>query len=395
MERNETPTDESTTDDLMTENRKLRKRVDELESQLSEIQERLDRTTDRSAGSDEAAAQRVDPTASETTSTVNNVTNPPAKVIGEFSNSSGVGVYGENTASSGENFGVEGVTNSSNFSAGGVYGRATDKGTGVLAEAAKNYAVTAISTGSGGIFAQSETPDVSGIRALNTASTGKSLGVLGRSESSDTDAAGVKGQATADSGETFGVIGTTNSSDTDAAGIKGVARANSGSAYGVVGKTNSTDGLGLYTPDDARLEGSVYVSTLSVGAVGATPVLNSFQDIVDGGGIQTVAFDEIIYDDFNGFDDSTGEYTIQELGDYHITININTETTDAEFDLLLRENGSTIVRSNGNLNNGTLTKTVRVLQSGDVITAAVVPQSGDFKIDKGYGVTYMDIDKIG
>lgn len=401
MTGRESPTDESTNDhDLAAENQKLRERVDELEAQLSAIQERLDdgATAERETLDGARADASEGPAMRETTPTMANVTNPPSKVVGELSNSSGVGVYGENTASSGENFGVKGVTSSSDFGAAGVYGKGNDKAGGVLAEAKNNYAVTALSTNSAGVYSETEASGVSSINGINTASSGTSFGVFGRTSSNGTNAAAVKGQATASSGEPVGVFGTTGSSDTGSVGVKGVAKSNSGSVHGVEGQTNSPEGYGLYTPDDAQVDGDLSTNgSVSISTLGATPYLDNLQDIVDdGNGFKTVQFDEIFENDFGaGFDSSTGKFTLQENGTYLIKIAINTETDGAEFDLRLLRDGGAVAAMRQNLNNGMLVKTQRSLGAGDVIEAAVKPLSGDFTIDRGLGITYIDIDKIG
>jgi hypothetical protein len=118
------------------------------------------------------------------------------KVLGKFSDTSGAGVLGHNTASTGTAYGVEGVTDSSEDRAAGVRGEATAAGT---------------SGGTVGVHGVSNTDG-----DFTTA----------------TVPAGVLGEAT-------------GKAPTD--GVRGVAP----NGAGVSGFGN----WGLFTPDTARLEG--------------------------------------------------------------------------------------------------------------------------------------------
>lgn len=91
---------------------------------------------------------------------------------------------------------------------------------------------------------QKAAQDGTGVLGYNTATTGRSYGVEGVTDSADTDAAGVYGEATPSNGETYGLYGITNSDGGlfgRPAGVRGSAPAGSGSnANGVFGTTAGT-----------------------------------------------------------------------------------------------------------------------------------------------------------
>jgi hypothetical protein len=408
MTENDNQSDESTANDyadaemdLAAENRELRERVDELEAQLSTIQERLGETTARSDSPDEVTGEASDsPATGEMAQTTTNVTNPPSKVIGELSNSSGVGVYGENTASSGANYGVKGVTNSSNFSAAGVYGKGNNRAGGILAEATNNYAVTAISTGSVGTYSQSDEADASAVWGESSASDGLSHGVLGRNNSEDTNAAGVRGRAMAVSGKPVGVFGTTNSSEDGSVGVKGKARPNSGTVHGVEGQTRSPEGFGLYTPDDANVGDDLIIGgSVSIGTLGATPYIqNGPETVTEDGSYKLAPFNGTTRDDLGGvFTSGTGKYTVPEDGTYRVNATINASNSDAQFDLKLTAGGTTEATRKGNVDSATISKTINDVKSEEEVALKIRPEpnKGDLDLPEGRSYNYMDIDKIG
>ncbi|WP_436927249.1 glycosyl hydrolase family 28-related protein [Halosimplex amylolyticum] len=108
-----------------------------------------------------------------------------------------------------------------------------------------------------------------GVFGFAPADSGPSIGVKGVSNS--TGGRGLYGYVTADSGWTRGVEGKVNSSG--GSGVYGEAAATSGTAVGVEGHSEaadgvgvkgtagSTDGLGLYTPDDAAVDGALRATT--------------------------------------------------------------------------------------------------------------------------------------
>ena len=82
---------------------------------------------------------------------------------------------------------------------------------------------------------------------------GDNAGLVGLTLSSS--GTGVRGSASSHTGAGIGVDGRSNSPG--GVGVRGLAWADSGENYGVEGRTDSDDGYGLYTPDDAKIEGSV------------------------------------------------------------------------------------------------------------------------------------------
>lgn len=143
--------------------------------------------------------------------------------------SSGVGVFGSSTSTTGTNYGVEGVSDSVNGA--GVFGQET-AGTGF------NVGVTGVSASTAGV----------GVYGQATSTTGNTIGVLGSSAS--TSGFGGSFVNTSTSGNSIGVLATTSS----ASGI---------GIYGV-GVTSSTTGgtltdFPLAVWGDTGVEGGVAV----------------------------------------------------------------------------------------------------------------------------------------
>jgi hypothetical protein len=116
-------------------------------------------------------------------------------------------VYGEATATEGDNYGVYGKSASTDFGCG-VYGEAT----GTV-------------WGAWGVWGKTNSPHASGVYGQNTASAGS------------------------------GVIGSCNS--TAGIGVYGHASGNSGTNYGVRGETDSASGYGGYFDGDVHVAGSL------------------------------------------------------------------------------------------------------------------------------------------
>lgn len=146
----------------------------------------------------------------------------------------------ENTATSGFQFGVRGITNA-------------NKGRG-LAGHARN-------------------------------STGSSIGLLGRNKSKDGSA--LEGFADATSGSPVGVKGTSFAPKGKA--VEGVNKASSGTAYGVLGRTSSNTGYGVYTPDDAKVDGTIEVG----GDIQVSGVKNFVQTVSTDAGPKKVTYTAI------------------------------------------------------------------------------------------------------
>lgn len=273
------------------------------------------------------------------------------KILGKLSEKDAAGVLGQNTSNSGTTYGLRGEVDSTDSSAAGVHGEATDTN-------GSASGVTGVTQSNGGIFVvagvEGDAPSTQTSSAWGVAGTSKAegyyddnfdtevfgggvyggvtpdsgnytAGVLGENSGTHNRAAGVRGNA-ASSGKTFGVYGTAASSDTDAAGVRGDANASSGTVHGVYGSTNSSNGYGLYTPDDAKVDGHVEASEGIRADVGASVYLGSNQTIPDGG-VKTLAFDSIEVDERNEFDTGTGKFTTKYAGTYAVDCAISFEDT--------------------------------------------------------------------
>jgi len=133
-----------------------------------------------------------------------------------------------------------------------------------------------------GINTEAQAPSGKGITAIASGG-GTNFGVNGLTFSSNSGAAGVRGKAPSTTGAIFGVLGSTESpagkalqgtnlattgnaigleGRTDSPygyAVRGRATEQSGSAIGVYGQTGSPNGYGLYTPDDAKIDGDLQV----------------------------------------------------------------------------------------------------------------------------------------
>ncbi len=146
-----------------------------------------------------------------------------------------VGVEGYASATSGRNYGVRGLSDSTGGR--GMFGWAT-------AASGETY----------GVLGRSESNAGVGVIAFATSASGKTYGVWGESRSTDggtgvygtAPITGVVGIATASSGETHGVHGQTDSSSDYATGVYGYASAASGRTYAVRGLNDSVGGRGVY-----------------------------------------------------------------------------------------------------------------------------------------------------
>ena len=189
------------------------------------------------------------------------------------------GVNGFAAATTGEVFGVSGTTNSTTTNAMGVSGyEGAAKGqvygvdgytasTGPFAAAVGGFegAATGQVYGvTGG--ASSTTNGSAGINGNESATTGVVYGVNGGTSSTTSGAAAVNGYESAAKGQVFGIQGGTSSATNFAAGVSGTANATTGQVYGVVGVSHST------TAGAASVNGYEPVTTGAVyGVYGSTP----------------------------------------------------------------------------------------------------------------------------
>lgn len=157
------------------------------------------------------------------------------------------GVYGENTVT-GIGFFAGGRFVSRGSTAQGVVGEATGSlGTGGRFEGG-GTGVSAIASNPGvnggrGLSAVCDTgSNGMGVSALVTALTSPTFGV--RAESRSSQGTGVLGLATSTTGETVGVLGEAKSSL--GIGVSGLASSNTGETIGVLGQAGSDSGTGVY-----------------------------------------------------------------------------------------------------------------------------------------------------
>jgi hypothetical protein len=250
-------------------------------------------------------------------------------VLGESNSSSGKGVFGHATATSGTNYGIYGSSDSHDgvgvygtaavigveghaaYTAGasygvygesdssegsGVYGRGLV--TGVKGSAVRNTGITygvegrshspegAGVYGAGskyGVQGSSYSSEGSGMYGYASASTGTTRGVYGESDS--VSGTGVYGWASALSGGTYGVYGQSRS--ISGTGVLGSATAPSGDTYGVHGRSMSNDGWGVY--GEAPRYG-VYGHATDTGAVTSIGVYG-LSDSSEGNGVVGLATD--------------------------------------------------------------------------------------------------------
>jgi hypothetical protein len=159
-----------------------------------------------------------------------------AKLEGVAASATGTAVLGQETSTTGVNFGVAGKT-------------ASSSGTGVqgLATATSGFAV--------GVNGQSSSPSGNGVFGQNLATTGPGVGIVG--QSSSTSGTGTGGNALATSGTTSGVAGFaaspngngvfgSNSATSGGTGVLGITSATSGFAVGVNGQSSSPSGNGVF-----------------------------------------------------------------------------------------------------------------------------------------------------
>ncbi len=153
--------------------------------------------------------------------THDSTTTSRAAIMGISSSTSGFGLWGENTASSGEAVGVLGQTRATaGFGIWGVNSATAGRATGVLG--------------------QTTSPSGSGVWGRGLAAS-SGIGVLG--EVTTSTGIGVKGSSTSSVGATYGVLGEVAS--TSGAGVRGTSSASSGASFGVLGETKSNTGAGV------------------------------------------------------------------------------------------------------------------------------------------------------
>jgi len=178
------------------------------------------------------------------------------------SGTTGIGVVGNATNTSGSNLGVFGQTLSVATGSAGVGGTATGATGGV-------FGVTGNTLSTG--------PNTAGVNGFDAANTGLGFGVIGGSNSATKGAAGVNGYESATTGEVYGVTGYTASTGQFAAGVNGVENATTGQVFGVNGVAYSTTHLAsAINGYEGAVTGQVY------GVTGGTNSTTSFAAGVNG-----------------------------------------------------------------------------------------------------------------
>lgn len=343
--------------------------------------------SDKGSGSRDGtdSAPQTDAAGDSVTETATQAPSSDYKVRGKKSATSGTGVLGHNTATSGPAHGVEGISQAAGDSTNyvypaGVYGKSTGND--------RTFGVRGDATSSGGTGIYGRVAPDSYERNFN-----------------DTYPTGITGLTTYSSADT-GLNGS--------AGVEGVATATTGDNIGVLGITNSSNGYGMYSIGDVYTGGNHKVSGdhevtghQSVGNVGLSAHLSSNTGI-DSGTFTTVPFDEVNADDFGWHDSSTGVYTVQEPGVYHVDFLIDWADNFSEGDQIrynLEVNGSTARGVAADTDIATTTdpargfsKTLFGLAAGDTIKVQVYHDNGSTMQIFGDSVnqeTYLTIHKVG
>ena len=107
----------------------------------------------------------------------------------------------------------------------------------------------------------STTPGSSAIYAAHSATTGARIAIYGQVSSGDTFSFAINGYAgpPGSAGSASAVYGLND--QTTGKGVWGSAAGTSGVNYGVYGSTSSSGGYGLYTPNNAKVDGTLTVGT--------------------------------------------------------------------------------------------------------------------------------------
>ncbi|MGM0592137.1 MAG: hypothetical protein ACQETI_11020, partial [Halobacteriota archaeon] len=287
-------------------------------------------------------------------------------------------------------------------------------------------AVTAEATSTTALRAETEGGDgVAGVSGEAVSTSGETVGVEGVTQSSDSEAAGVRGSST--SGQ-YGVDGRIYDDESNLPTLRSVesagviGRSDKASTWGVVGW--SRRGTGVYGRTDNGASSAIYgrnsqggvavnsqgileVSEhVDVAKVGLSAYLSELQTI-DNETETMVVFDATNRDDFGGYDTSTGVYTVQETGDYHVSFTIDWWTSfDAGVNIHyeLQINGA----FDGGIQADTKTatsdhrvcrgfsRTLFDLQRGDTLQVTVEQDSGSTAdIWGSFQETYLTLHKVG
>lgn len=383
------------------------------------------------------------------------------KVRGKLSDQGATGVFGYNDASSGSSRGVYGRVDSGDNDAAGVRGVAAsgtvpdaadgvvgitedtgDSNNGEIAAGVRGEATNESSLETAGVYGRANgiSNEPSGVLGVADNSTAlKSYGVVGRTVAQGDDAAGVRGEATNGSGQNYGVEGTTASTDTDAAGVRGAANASNGTVHGVYGTTNSSSGYGVYSDDDAMVNGNHEVT----GNVSATNVTTSadinagddltatdnlsiggYQEVgelgssvylevannegyeVSSNSLTVVPYNVEVYDDGNEFSVEENEHwhQAQTDGKYHVTANVQWVDPFSDpdsYDVIITvtdiEGTEQAVAAlpGQESRSASISKTIVVEEEERIRVRVKQDTSGPKYLENGKTANFLTVDKIG
>jgi hypothetical protein len=362
------------------------------------------------------------------------------------------GVFGEASASTGETYGVRGITRSGRKDTAGQYPagvyaesltnadalRAESNGRAVFVSGGGLVAQEIFSPGTGfnvGLFAAAEGTAGNPIQgeASEDTTPGNTEGVFGRTKTpgdaaNDKYPIGVRGRAENASGPTLGVQGDIESrtgagvigvsatsgyffsySGTKATGVTGVTDKSSetpgvATAAAVEGRSLATTGTayGVYSAGDARVTG-----TLDVDETGASVFLSNTQSIDDTFGV--VEYDTTRTVDSGEFDPGGSyRYRTAAAGDYHVDAAVEFQNTPNEgtaLELQVKSAGGSVLArettrvgwTNGGSVSLDVSKTITDLGAGAEVS--VEARQGDtsntYDLETGRGRTYLTVTKVG
>ncbi len=290
--------------------------------------------------------------------------------------------------------------------------------------------VEPLSTSTYKVRGKLDAPGGTGVLGHNTATSGAAHGVLGQTQSDSEDAAGVRGTTRQD-GATQGVAGYAVSDPanelglglaagvygetdwSDRYGVCGRNISQAGRSYGVLGRTLSFEGAGVLGSNGAggpAIEAAGFLAVqeyVDIEEVGVSAYRSENQPMPGDGTEKTVEFDETNRDDFTGYDEAAGVYTVREAGDYHVEFLINWIDSFSSGDFIgyqLRLNGSVTgglfvtkeVPSSTQPTHG-FSRTLYGLEAGDTLELTVDQNSGSPKRIFGSSdqPTYLTVTKVG
>jgi hypothetical protein len=211
---------------------------------------------------------------------------------GETKSTAGTGVFGYARPTTGDTRGLVGRVDSPDGK--GLEGqiRSSDPGDGVavrgFSESQDGWGIESLVSGSGntyGVRGKVTSPDGTGIFGYANSNTGSTRGLVGRVDSPD--GTGLEGQVrSSDAGSGEALLGFSEAKDGTAVRGQSVG---SGNTYGIKGEVSSSDGYGLYTPDDAKVDGTVEV----LGDIEVSGVKNFVQTVSSDAGPKQVKYTSV------------------------------------------------------------------------------------------------------